>query len=98
MWSATAQYSDFVLSQSTMVNFKDMDKNPPQTLLNYVFEHYYYGVRWNKNYEMLGTLLLNDNTGAKTAAIIEECRENASRINRKILRQWIQGQGRQPVT
>ena len=47
---------------------------------------------------MLGTLLLNDDTGDVTDAIIDECRENASRINRKILRQWIQGRGRQPVT
>ena len=47
---------------------------------------------------MLGTLLLNDDTGDITDAIIDECRENASRINRKILQQWIQGKGRQPVT
>ena len=47
---------------------------------------------------MLGTLLLNDDTGDITDAIIDECRENASRINCKILQQWIQGKGRQPVT
>ena len=50
------------------------------------------------NYKMLGTLLLNDDTGAKTAAIIEECRGNAPRINYEVLQQWIQGRGRQPVT
>ena len=50
------------------------------------------------NYEMLGTLLLNDDTGAKTAAIIEDCRGNAPTINYKVLQQWIQGRGRQPVT
>ena len=50
------------------------------------------------NYQILGTLLLNDNTGAITAAIIEECRENAFSINYKVLQQWIQGRGRQPVT
>ena len=50
------------------------------------------------NYEMLGTLLLNDDTGAKTAAMIEECRGNAPRINYKVLQKWIQGGGRQPVT
>ena len=47
---------------------------------------------------MLGALLLNDDTGDITDAIIEEYRENASRITRKIVRQWIQGRGRQPVT
>ena len=47
---------------------------------------------------MLGTLLLNDDTGDITDAIIDECRENASRINRKLLQRWIQGRGRQPVT
>ena len=50
------------------------------------------------NYEILGTLLLNDNTGAITAAIVDECRRNAFRINYQILQQWIQGRGRQPVT
>ena len=49
-------------------------------------------------YEMLGTLLLNDDTGAITAAIIKECRENAFDINYKVLQKWIQGEGRQPIT
>ena len=47
---------------------------------------------------MLGTLLLNDDTGAKTAAIVDIRQRNASKINYQILQQWIQGGGRQPVT
>ena len=54
--------------------------------------------RVGTNYEMLGTLLLNDDTGAKTAAIVEEYQRNAFKINYKVLQQWIQGQGRLPVT
>ena len=50
------------------------------------------------NYEMLGTLLLNDDTGVITTAIIEEYQKNAFKINHKVLQKWIQGQGRQPVT
>ena len=46
---------------------------------------------------MLGTLLLNDDTGAKTAALIEECQKNAFTINYKVLQKWIQGKGR-PAT
>ena len=37
------------------------------------------------NYELLGTLLLNDDTGAITAAIIEEYQKNAFKINHKVL-------------
>jgi len=54
--------------------------------------------RVGTNYEMLCTLLLNDDTGAITDAIIEECRGNAPNINYKVLQKWIQGRGRQPVT
>ena len=49
-------------------------------------------------YEMLGTLLLNDDTGAKIAAIVDKHQRNASKINNQILQQWLQGGGRQPVT
>jgi len=50
------------------------------------------------NYKILGTLLLNDDTGTKTAAIIKECQMNALDINYNILQQWIQGKGSHPVT
>ena len=49
-------------------------------------------------YKMLGILLLNDEIGARTAAIIKECHQNAFDINHEILQKWIQGQGRQPIT
>ena len=41
----------------------------------------------------LGVLLLNDDTGAVTQAIIEQHHEDATKINREILKRWIQGQG-----
>ena len=50
------------------------------------------------NYKMLGTLLLNDDTGELSAAIIKQCQMNALDINYHILQKWIQGRGSQPVT
>ena len=40
----------------------------------------------------VGVLLLNDDTGVITQAIVDQYHEDAS-INREILKQWIQGQG-----
>ena len=40
-----------------------------------------------------GVLLLKDDTAAVTQAIIEQYHEDAAKINREILRRWIQGQG-----
>ena len=45
------------------------------------------------HYWDLGVLLLNDDTGAVTQAIIEQYHEDATKINREILKRWIQGQG-----
>ena len=40
----------------------------------------------------LGVLLLNDDTGVITQAIVDQYREDTT-INREILKRWIQGQG-----
>ena len=40
-----------------------------------------------------GVLLLKDDTGAVTQAIIDQYHEDAAKINREILQRWIQGQG-----
>ena len=40
----------------------------------------------------LGVLLLNDDTGVITQAIVNQYHEDAS-INREIIKRWIQGQG-----
>ena len=53
------------------------------SLLDQIGTHY-----WD-----LGVLLLNDDTGAVTQAIIEQYHEDATKINREILKRWIQGQG-----
>ena len=45
------------------------------------------------NYWDLGILLLNDAKGAVTKTIIDQYHEDAAKINREILRRWIQGQG-----
>ena len=47
---------------------------------------------------MLGILLLNDDTGETIATITNDCQKKALDINREVLRRWIHGQGRQPVT
>ena len=53
------------------------------SLLDLIGTHY-----WD-----LGVLLLNDDTGAVTQAIIDQYHENATKINREILKRWTQGQG-----
>ena len=50
------------------------------------------------SYIRLGPLLLNDANGALMDEIESECHGNASEINIKILKQWLQGRGRTPVT
>ena len=50
------------------------------------------------HYSKLGPLLLNDDTGAVTSAITNQHQNNAVAINHEILKQWLQGQGKQPVT
>ena len=49
------------------------------------------------HYETLGILLLNDETGAITAAIMNDCQMKALNINREVLKRLIRGQGKQPV-
>ena len=48
-------------------------------------------------YRMLGTMLLNDDTGAITEAIKQEFNQKASEINYEILRRWLQGGGKSPT-
>ena len=49
------------------------------------------------HYDVLGTLLLQDNDGAVTQAIRDQYHHDAYKINYEIMRQWIQGKGMQPV-
>ena len=49
-------------------------------------------------YHNFGLLLLEDDTGARIHAIAHEHRDNAEQINTKVLQQWINGRGKQPVT
>ena len=49
-------------------------------------------------YRMLGTMLLNDDTGAITDAIEQRFNQKAPDINYEILRRWLQGGGKSPVT
>ena len=47
---------------------------------------------------MLGTMLLKDDTGAATEAIEQEFSKKAFDINFQILKRWLQGGGKSPVT
>ena len=49
-------------------------------------------------YSPLGPLLLNDDTGAVTAAIVSQYQRDAVAINQEILTRWLQGQGKKPVS
>ena len=49
-------------------------------------------------YYEFGVSLLQDDTGAEMEAIVEQCREDATKINRQVLSRWLRGEGKQPVT
>ena len=49
-------------------------------------------------YTHFGIFLLNDRTGARVNAIEMKHREDAQKINLKILQEWLEGNGKQPVT
>ena len=50
------------------------------------------------DYSSFGVMLLQDSSGEKICAIEKEKRGNVADINREILRLWLQGKGKQPVT
>ena len=53
--------------------------------------------RIGADYNLLGIFLLQDEDGTITDAIADEHHHNAFKVNYEILKQWIQGKGRQPV-
>ncbi len=50
------------------------------------------------SFRRFGVFLLDDDTGSRVEALIHHHREDAEAINMAILREWLQGRGRQPVT
>jgi len=50
------------------------------------------------NYLKVGILLLKDEAGARVKGIEHRYREDSEQIIPKILEQWINGNGKQPVT
>ena len=50
------------------------------------------------HYHVLGPLLLRDDTGAVTSAIVSQHQRDAALINQEILTRWLQGQGKLPVS
>ena len=50
------------------------------------------------HYPILGPLLLNDDTGAVTSAIVSQYQRDAEAINQEILTRWLQGQGKESLT
>ena len=53
--------------------------------------------RIGADYNLLGIFLLQDEDGTVTDAIADERHHNPFKVNYEILKQWIQGKGRQPV-
>ena len=49
-------------------------------------------------YEDFGVLLLKDDNGDRTEAIVRELHERADEINKRIFRLWVKGEGLQPVS
>ena len=54
--------------------------------------------RVGAKYQVLGTQLLNDDTGSITEAIIASDPKSPAIIVHNILSRWLQGGGREPVT
>ena len=52
----------------------------------------------SKDYQSLGYLLLNDNDGTIVDQISQDCHYKSEDIVRQILKRWIQGKGKEPVT
>ena len=50
------------------------------------------------HYSTLGPLLLRDDTGAVTLAIVSQHQRDVALINQEILTRWLQGQGKLPVS
>ena len=50
------------------------------------------------HYHVMGPLLLRDDTGAVTSAIISQHQRDAALINQEIMTRWLQGQGKLPVS
>ena len=55
-------------------------------------------VKIGTDYELFGTFLLQDNDGNKVKTIERSERGDPLRITVEILRQWLQGNGKLPVT
>ena len=51
-----------------------------------------------RHYSTLGPLLLNDDTGAETLAIVSQQQRDVELINNEILKRWLHGQGKRPVS
>lgn len=49
-------------------------------------------------YHQFGILLLDDRTGSRVNIITHKHSNDAERINTKILEEWLNGRGKQPVT
>ena len=49
-------------------------------------------------YDDFGILLLEDDNGDRTDAIVRELHERAEDINKRIFRLWVKGEGLQPVS
>ena len=49
-------------------------------------------------YLKFGTLLLEDQTGARISAMERELAKNAQDINYRVFQEWLQGNGRKPVS
>ena len=47
---------------------------------------------------MLGILLLEDKDGAVMQTITFECSKNTTLMTTEVLRRWLRGKGKQPVT
>ena len=50
------------------------------------------------NYFKLGIFLLKDDDGDEMDAVIEKCGSDATKINLEVLKRWLKGKGKEPVS
>ena len=50
------------------------------------------------NYHKFGLFLLEDDTGARICSIAHKLMNDAEQINMEVLRQWLTGKGKRPIT
>lgn len=89
-----------LLLQQTSTGLFWQDRPSLPHLLQFPLQHGHINIlrEIGIHYKDFSIHLLNDGTGAITAAITKQCLAEAYEINHEVFKRWLQGQGKHPVT